>query len=133
MTRSILFNVFKEIPNVEYIESNRLIVEYQLNNFSVTIQIKDHLVDCWFVIVFAYDSKEWTDLLHHILVNTIFNENDWRITKLDSGILFKRDYVTTNEDTLILNWINCLKKDGKKIFELIDTAFEEEKENLKYK
>ena len=131
MKRSIFFNAFKEIPNVKHIESNRLLVEYQLNNFSVTIQIKDHLVDCWFVIVFTYDSKESTDLLQHILVNTIFNKNDWRITKLDFGILFNRDYIATNEDTLILNWINCLKKDGKKPFELIDDIFEEKKENLK--
>lgn len=133
MKRNILFNSFKEIPNIKHIESTRLLVEYQLKNFSVTIQIKDHLVDSWFVILFAYDSKESTDLLHHILVNTIFNKNDWRITKLDFGILFNRDYIETNEDALILNWINCLKKDGKKPFELIDDIFEEEIENLKYK
>ena len=48
-------------------------------------------------------------------------------------LAFYRNCISTKEDTLILNWINCLKKDGKKIFELIDTAFEEEKENLKYK
>lgn len=133
MKRNILFNSFKEIPNVKHVGSNRLRVKYQLKNFSVTIQIKDDLVDSRFELLFESNLKDSRELLQHILVNTIFNENDWRITKLDSGILFNRDYVATNEDTLILNWINCLKKDGKKPFELIDDIFEEEKENLKYK
>ena len=131
MKRNILFNSFKEIPNVKHVESNRLLVKYQLRNFSVTIQIKDDLVDSWFVLLFESNLKDSRDLLQHILVNTLFNENAWRITGFNSNILFNRDYIETNEDTLILNWINCLKKDGKKPFELIDDIFEEKKENLK--
>lgn len=131
MKRNILFNSFKEIPNVKHVESNRLLVKYQLRNFSVTIQIKDDLVDSWFVLLFESNLKDSRDLLQHILVNTLFNENAWRITWFNSNILFSRDYIETNEDTLILNWINCLKKNGKKPFELIDDVYEEEKENLK--